>query len=156
MEKSILNQDPLLLRQHIKTNYYDMVWNAYLHKGKIKQLLDKDLVGSLNSLTQLFLQYVIKEWVCPNCLQTILPFMKNCYKFLPETGDISYVSSPVFLAQFPVLSCPHCEVQIVVIATSEHSDIFEFRYKFINGFIYDLLEERVLNDSEINKIGLRK
>ena len=149
--------DPLLFRQYIKIQFSDLVSNAYLHKEKIDKLLNRELSGSLNSLAQLFLQYVLKEWACPNCLQTILPFLsKNCYEVLPENGDISYVSSPVLLAHFPVLSCPHCETQIVVIATSEHSDIFEFRYKYINGIIYDLLEEKALDDIECKKLGLTK
>ncbi len=146
--------DPLLVRQYIKLQYYDLVWNAYLHKEKIEELLNQELVGSLNSLAQLFIQYVIKEWACPNCLQTILPFMNNSFAVLPDHGDISYVSSPVLLAHFPILSCPHCETQIVVVATSEHSDIFEFRYKLINGVFYDLHEERALENNEIKKIGL--
>jgi hypothetical protein len=146
--------DPLLVRQYIKLQYYDLVWNSYLHKEKIEQLLSQELLGSLNSLAQLFLQYVIKEWACPNCLQTILPFMNNSLEVLPDQGDISYVSSPVLLAHFPVLSCPHCDTQIVVVATSEHSDIFEFRYRFINGAFYDLHEERVLSNNEIKTIGL--
>lgn len=148
--------DPILFRQHIKHNYADVVWNAYIHKEKIEQLLNRELAGSLNSLIQLFLQYVIKEWACPNCLQVILPFMKNCYRGLPETGDIIYVSSSSLLSNFPVLSCPHCETQIVVIATSEHSDIFEFRYQFIKGGFFDLTEHRALNDSEIEEFGLTK
>ncbi|MHA1967245.1 MAG: hypothetical protein ACW964_05540 [Candidatus Hodarchaeales archaeon] len=148
--------DPLLFRQYIKIQFSDLVTNAYLHKEKIDKLLNQELSGSLNSLAQLFLQYVLKEWACPNCLQTILPFMNNCYEVLPENGDISYVSSPVLLAHFPVLACPHCDTQIVVIATSEHSDIFEFRYKYINGIIYDLHEERALDDIESNKLGLTK
>ena len=146
--------DPLLVRQYIKIQYSELVWNAYLHKEKIEQLLSQELLGSLNSLAQLFLQYVIKEWACPNCLQTILPFMNNSFAVLPDQGDISYVSSPVLLAHFPVLSCPHCETQIVVVATSEHSDIFEFRYRYINGIHYDLCEERALSNEEIEKIGL--
>lgn len=148
--------DPIVFRQHIKHNCADLVWNAYIHKEKIEQLLNKELLGSLNSLVQLFLQYVVKEWACPNCLQIILPFMKNCYRDLPETGDIIYVSSSSLLSNFPVLSCPHCETQIVVIATSEHSDLFEFRYQLIKGEIFDLVEQRVLKDSEIQKFRLTK
>ncbi|MFX1283664.1 MAG: hypothetical protein ACFFB5_08415 [Promethearchaeota archaeon] len=148
--------DPILFRQHIKHNYADIVWNAYLQKEKIEQLLNRELVGSLNSIVQLFLQYVLKEWSCPNCLQVILPFMKNCYRDLPEYGDIVYVSSSVLLSNFPVLSCPHCETKIVVIATSEHSDIFEFRYQFIKGEIFDLIEQRALTDSEIKELRLTK
>ncbi|UCG01459.1 MAG: hypothetical protein JSW11_17805 [Candidatus Heimdallarchaeota archaeon] len=148
--------DPILFRQHIKLNYADVVWNAYIHKEKVEQLLNKELVGSLNSLVQLFLQYVVKEWACPKCLQVILPFMKNCYRELPERGDIVYVSSSSLLSNFPVLSCPHCETQIVVIATSEHSDIFEFRYQFIKGEFFDLIEQRALTDSEISELGLTK
>lgn len=148
--------DPVLFRQYIKHNYADLVWNAYLHQKKINQILNQELPGSLNSLVQLFLQYVIKEWVCPNCLQTILPFMKNCYRALPENGDIVYVSSSVLLSHFPVLSCPHCETQIVVIATSEHSEIFEFRYQYIGGEIFDLIEQRALTESEIEEFGLTK
>lgn len=148
--------DPIVFRQHIKHNYADLVWNAYFHKEKIEQLLNRELVGSLNSLIQLFLQYVIKEWACPNCLQIILPFMKNCYRDLPETGDIIYVSSSSLLSNFPVLSCPHCDTQIVVIISSEHSDIFEFRYQYIKGEFYDLVERRTLTDSEIGKLGLIK
>lgn len=148
--------DPVLFRQHIKHNYADLVWSAYLRQDKIKQILSSELLGSLNSLTQLFLQYVIKEWACPNCLQTILPFMKNCHRALPENGDIIYVSSSILLSQFPVLSCPHCETHIVVIATSEHSDIFEFRYQYIKGDFFDLIEQRVLTTLEIEKLGLTK
>ncbi|MFX0125632.1 MAG: hypothetical protein ACFFAE_18560 [Candidatus Hodarchaeota archaeon] len=148
--------DPILFRQHIKLNYANVVWNAYIHKEKIDQLLNRELVGSLNSLVQLFLQYVIKEWSCPNCIQVILPFMKNCYRDLPEQGDIVYVSSSSLLSNFPVLSCPHCEIQIVVIATSEYSEIFEFRYQFIKGEIFDLIEQRVLTDPEITGLGLTK
>ncbi len=148
--------DPILFRQHIKHNYADLVWNAYIHKEKIEKILNGEYIGSLNSLVQLFLQYVIKEWACPNCLQVILPFMKNCYRDLPECGDIVYVSSSVLLSNFPVLSCPHCETQIVVIATSDHSDIFEFRYQFIKGEIFDLIDQRAVTDSEIEKLGLTK
>jgi len=156
MVKNEYLMDPILFRQHIKHNYADLVWNGYIHKKKIQQLLNKELAGSLNSLIQLFLQYVVKEWACPNCLQVILPFMKNCYRDLPKNGDIIYVSSASLISNFPVLSCPHCETQIVVIATSEHSDIFEFRYQFIKGEIYDLVEERALTNSEIRKLGLTK
>ncbi|MFX0013058.1 MAG: hypothetical protein ACFFB2_04455 [Promethearchaeota archaeon] len=148
--------DPILFRQHIKHNYADIVWDAYLYHDKIENLLNRKLLGSLNSIVQLFLQYVIKEWACPNCLQTILPFMDNCYRDLPESGDIVYVSSSILISNFPVLSCPHCETQIVVIATSEHSDIFEFRYQLIKGEIFDCLEQRVLSDSEIDELGLTK
>lgn len=148
--------DPLLIRQYYKLQFSELVWNAYLHKKKIEKLLNKEIIGSLNSLTQLFLQYVIKEWTCPNCLFTILPFMNNCYEVLSEQGDISYVSSPVLLAHFPVLSCPHCDMHIVIVATSEHSDIFEFRYKCIDNIIYDLHDEIVLSDSECKRIGLTK
>ncbi|MFX0171869.1 MAG: hypothetical protein ACFE9L_08115 [Candidatus Hodarchaeota archaeon] len=146
--------NPVLFRQHIKHKYADLVWNAYLHQKDIKQLLDRELYGSLNSIVQLFLQYVVKEWTCPNCLQTILPFMKNCYRKLPEMGDIVYVSSRSLLSHFPVLSCPHCETQIVVVATSEYSDIFEFRYKVIKGEIFDLAAERSLTEAEIRSLGL--
>lgn len=148
--------DPLLIRQYYHLQYSHLVWNAYLHKDKIEKLLNKVLTGSLNSLTQLFLQYIIKEWTCPNCLGPILPFIKNCYEVLPEQGDITYVSSSLLLTHFPVLSCPHCDLQIVLVATSEHSDIFEFRYKYLNNNIYDLLDERVLSDSEWKRIGLTK
>jgi hypothetical protein len=148
--------DPIMFRQHIKHKYAKLVWNAYLHKERIEQLLNKELVGSLNSLVQLFLQYVIKEWACPNCLQIILPFMKNCYRDLPEKGDIIYVSSSSLLSNFPVLSCPHCDTQIVVIATSEHSDIFEFRYQLFKGEIFDLIEQRALTESEIRELRLTK
>lgn len=148
------SSNPVLFRQHIKHKYSDLVWNAYLHQDDIKQLLDRELYGSLNSIVQLFLQYVVKEWTCPNCLQTILPFMKNCYEKLPKMGDIVYVSSRSLLSHFPVLSCPHCETQIVVVATSEYSDIFEFRYKVIKNVIYDLAEERPLTDDEIRSLGL--
>ncbi|MFX1506317.1 MAG: hypothetical protein ACFFDC_09405 [Promethearchaeota archaeon] len=148
--------DPIVFRQHIKHNCADIVWNAYIHKEKIEQLLNKELLGSLNSLIQLFLQYVVKEWACPNCLQIILPFMKNCYRDLPENGDIIYVSSSSLLSNFPVLSCPHCDTQIVVIATSEHSDIFEFRYQLIKGEIFDLVEQRELTNSEIQELELTK
>ena len=127
--------DPLLFREYIKLKYADLV-----HHDKIEQLLNRELLGSLDSLVQLFLQYVIKEWACPNCLQTILPFMRNCYSALPENGDIVYVSSSVLLSNFPVLSCPHCETQVVVTSTSEHSDIFEFRYQFIKSDIFDLID----------------
>ena len=82
--------------------------------------------------------------------------MKNCYRALPENGDIVYVSSSVLLSHFPVLSCPHCETQIVVIATSEHSEIFEFRYQYIGGEIFDLIEQRALTESEIEEFGLTK
>jgi hypothetical protein len=138
----------------MKHKYADLVWNAYLHQDNIKQILDRELYGSINSIIQLFLQYVVKEWTCPNCLQIILPFMKNCYRELPEKGDIVYVSSRLLLSHFPVLSCPHCETQIVVVATSEYSDIFEFRYKVIKGTIFDLAEERSLTDAEIRSLGL--
>ncbi|MFX0050680.1 MAG: hypothetical protein ACFE8U_05240 [Candidatus Hermodarchaeota archaeon] len=148
------SSNPVLFRQHIKHKYSDLVWNAYLHQDDIKQLLDRELYGSLNSIVQLFLQYVVKEWTCPNCLQTILPFMKNCYGKLPKIGDIVYVSSRSLLSHFPVLSCPHCETQIVVVATSEYSDIFEFRYKVIKNVIYDLAEERPLTDDEIRSLDL--
>ncbi len=148
--------DPLLIRQYYKLQFSNLVWNAYLYKEKIEKLLNKEFIGSLNSLTRIFLQYVIKEWACPNCLCTILPFMKNCYEVLPEQGDISYVSSSALLAHFPVLTCPHCDMQIVIVATSEHSNFFEFRYKCINNVIYDLHDERVLNDSECNQIGVTK
>lgn len=133
-----------------------MVWKAYLRREKIEQILHGEFVGSLNSLVQLFLQYVVKEWACPNCLQTILPFMRNCYRVLPAAGDIVYVSSSILLSNFPVLSCPHCETQIVVIATSEHSNIFEFRYQCLKGEIFDLAEQRMLSDSEIEELGLTK
>jgi hypothetical protein len=156
MVKDVNLSDPIVFRQHIKYNCADLVWNAYIHKEKIEQLLNKELLGSLNSLVQLFLQYVVKEWACPNCLQIILPFMKNCYRDLPETGDIIYVSSSSLLSNFPVLSCPHCETQIVVIATSEHSDLFEFRYQLIKGDIFDLVDQRVLKDSEIKNLRLTK
>ncbi|MFX1516390.1 MAG: hypothetical protein ACFFC6_08775 [Promethearchaeota archaeon] len=156
MVKNEYLMDPIVFRQHIKYNFADLVWNAYIHKEKIQQLLNKELAGSLNSLVQLFLQYVVKEWACPNCLQVILPFMKNCYRDLPENGDIIYVSSSSLLSNFPVLACPHCETQIVVIATSEHSDIFEFRYQLIKGEIFDLVEQRALSESEIQKFGLIK
>ncbi len=155
MEKDNLT-DPVLFREYIKAKHADMVWNAYLHQNKIEQLLNQDLAGSLNSLVQLFLQYVLKEWACPNCLQTILPFMKNCYRELPENGDIAYVSSPILLSHFPVLLCPHCETNIVVIATSEHSDIFEFRYKNIKGEVFDFVEERALSNREIKELGLTR
>jgi hypothetical protein len=138
----------------MKHKYADLVWNAYLHQDNIKQILDRELYGSINSIIQLFLQYVVKEWTCPNCLQIILPFMKNCYRELPEKGDIVYVSSRLLLSHFPVLSCRHCETQIVVVATSEYSDIFEFRYKVIKGTIFDLAEERSLTDAEIRSLGL--
>ena len=82
--------------------------------------------------------------------------MKNCHRALPENGDIIYVSSSILLSQFPVLSCPHCETHIVVIATSEHSDIFEFRYQYIKGDFFDLIEQRVLTTLEIEKLGLTK
>jgi hypothetical protein len=146
--------NPVLFRQYIKHKYSDLVWNAYLHQDDIKKLLDRELYGSLNSIIQLFLQYVVKEWTCPNCLQTILPFMKNCYRKLPKMGDIVYVSSRSLLSHFPVLSCPHCETQIVVVATSDYSDIFEFRYKVIKGEIFDLAAERSLTEAEIKSLGL--
>ena len=146
--------DPLLLRQHVKHKCADLVWNAYHYKDVMKKLLDKELCGSLNSVVQLFLQYVIREWACPNCLQTILPFMKNCYSYLPKKGDIEYASSQSLLTRFPVLSCPHCDTQIVVIATSEYSDIFEFRYQAIKGTIFDMAEKRALTKSEIKNLDL--
>ncbi len=148
--------DPILYRQQIKHKYSDYVWNAYLHSETIKKLLDQELFGSLNSVVQLFLQYVIKEWACPNCIQTILPFMTNCYKDLPRKGDIVYVYSKELISKFPVLACPHCETQIVVIAIDEYSDLFEFRYQEIEGRIYDLSNNRVLANSEINEFGLIK
>lgn len=82
--------------------------------------------------------------------------MRNCYRVLPAAGDIVYVSSSILLSNFPVLSCPHCETQIVVIATSEHSNIFEFRYQCLKGEIFDLAEQRMLSDSEIEELGLTK
>ena len=146
--------DPLLLRQHVKHKYANLVWDAYLYKDVMKKLLDKELCGSLNSVVQLFLQYVIREWACPNCLQTILPFMKNCYNLIPKKGDIEYVSSQSLLTRFPVLSCPHCDTQIAVIATSDYGDIFEFRYQAIKGTIFDMIEQRALTDSEIKNLDL--
>jgi hypothetical protein len=145
--------DPLLYRQHIKLKYGDLVWKSYLHKDKIDKLLNRELHGSLNSIVQLFLQYVVKEWSCPNCLQTVLPFLENCYKDLPEKGDIVYVSSRNILTRFPVLSCPHCETQMVI-ATNEYSDVFEFRYRAIKNSIYDLAKEKALTASEIEDLDL--
>ena len=151
---SVQMEDPILSRQDIKLKYSQLVWDAYLYQDKIRVILDREMAGSLTSIVQLFLQYVVKEWVCPNCLQVILPFMKNCYKFLPEKGDIIYVHSRSIISHFPVLSCPHCEVQIVVVATNEYSDFFEFRYKEIKGTIYDLKQNKVLTEPEIQKLGI--
>ncbi len=148
--------DPILYRQYIKQKYSELVWNAYLHKKVIEQVLDQELFGSLNSVVQLFLQYVIKEWACPNCLQTILPFMSNCYKNLPAKGDIVYVYSKELISKFPVLACPHCDTQIVVVAIDDYSDLFEFRYKEIEKEIYDLLEDRSLTDLEVTQKSLEK
>ena len=148
--------DPIIYRQHIKQKYSEFVWSAYLHRKTIEKLLDQEYFGSLNSVVQLFLQYVIKEWACPNCLQTILPFMLNCYKNLPNKGDIIYVYSKELISKFPVLACPHCETQIVVIAVNEHSDLFEFRYKLIEDEIYDLSNNQILSDAEVEEIGVVK
>lgn len=148
--------DPILGRQHIKHKYADLVWNSYLHHDTIEKILHQEYFGSLNSVVQLFLQYVIKEWACPNCLQTILPFMNNCYKELPENGDIIYVHSNELISKFPVLFCPHCDFQIVVIAISEYSELFEFRYKTIDNQIYDLSSKQILTDSEIEELNLVK
>ncbi len=140
--------DPILYRQHIKQKYSELVWNAYLHNKTIEKLLGQEYFGSLNSVVQLFLQYVIKEWACPNCLQTILPFMANCYINLPEKGDIIYVYSKELISKFPVLACPHCDTQIVVIAVDEYSDLFEFRYKQIDNKIYDLSNDHMVSKHE--------
>ncbi|MHA1978004.1 MAG: hypothetical protein ACW98F_15350 [Candidatus Hodarchaeales archaeon] len=148
--------DPILFRQHIKQKYSEFVWKAFLHRKKIEKVLDQEYFGSLNSVVQLFLQYVIKEWACPNCLQTILPFMANCYKNLPPKGDIVYVYSKELISKFPVLACPHCDTQIVVIAIDEYSDLFEFRYKEIENEIYDLSLDLVLAKEVAEEKGLVK
>ena len=143
--------DPILGRQHIKHKYAEFVWNSYLYKETIEKLLHQEFFGSLNSVVQLFLQYVIKEWACPNCLQTILPFMNNCYRDLPKNGDINYVFSNELISKFPVLFCPHCDFQIVVIAISEYSEVFEFRHKIIDDQIYDLIYKKPLTNEEIEE-----
>ena len=148
--------DLFLERQHIKHKYADFVWNSYLHKEIIEKILHQEFFGSLNSVVQLFLQYVIKEWACPNCLQTILPFMNNCYKDLPKNGDIKYVYSNELISKFPVLFCPHCDFQIVVIAINEYSELFEFRHKIIDDQIYDLSSKRALTNKEIEEFQLVK
>ncbi|MFW9905737.1 MAG: hypothetical protein ACFFFH_15495 [Candidatus Thorarchaeota archaeon] len=148
--------DPILFRQQIKQKYSKLVWESYLYKETIEKLIDQEVVGSLTSIVQLFLQYVVKEWACPNCLQTILPFMDNCLEKLPKKGDIIYVYSQRFISKFPVLFCPHCDYQIVVIAINEYSDVFEFKYKFVNDVFYNLAENRALTQSEIEEAGLIK
>ncbi|MHA2224780.1 MAG: hypothetical protein ACXAC8_06225 [Candidatus Hodarchaeales archaeon] len=146
--------DPILFRQQIKQEYSELVWKSYLYQDTIEKLIAKKFFGSLNSVVQLFLQYVVKEWACPNCLQTILPFMDNCLEKLPKKGDIIYVYSQKYISKFPVLFCPHCECQIVVIAINEYSDVFEFKYKLINETFYNLAENRRLTQSEIEEAGL--
>ena len=146
--------DPLLYRQDLKLKYSDLVWDLYLYKDKIEKILNQEFYGSLNSVVQLFMQYVTKEWACPNCLQTILPFMTNCIEVLPPEGDIVYVYSKEYLTRFPVLFCPHCESQIVVIATSKYSELFEFKYRMANDEILDLETQKTLTASEIKKLGL--
>jgi len=146
--------DPILFRQQIKFKYSELVWNSYLYQEAIDKILAQEFYGSLNSVVQLFLQYVIKEWACPNCLLTILPFMDNCIEKLPKSGDILYVYSQKRIIKFPVLYCPHCDFQIVIIAINEYSEVFEFRYKLINDEFFDLAENRVLTQSEIEEAGL--
>lgn len=146
--------DPLLFRQDLKLRYSDLVWELYLHQDTITRILNQEFFGSLNSVVQLFLQYVTKEWACPNCLQTILPFMENCIKALPPKGDIVYVYSKEYLTRFPVLFCPHCESQIVVIATSKYSELFEFKYRVVNNEILDLVAQKTLTASESVSLGL--
>ncbi len=146
--------DPIIYRQNIKLKYADLVWELYLHQDIIKRFLDKEYFGSLNSIVQLFLQYVVKEWACPNCLQIILPFMENCIEVLPPNGDIVYVYSKEYICRFPVLFCPHCLSQIVVIATNEYSELFEFKYRLINGVIFNLDTSKILTTSEIKNLGL--
>ena len=148
--------DPIIYRQHIKQKYSEFVWRAYLHRNTIEKLLDQEYFGSLNSVVQLFLQYVIKEWACPNCLQTILPFMLNCYKNLPHKGDIVYVYSKELISKFPVLACPHCDTQIVVVAVDEYSDLFEFQYQQLDNSIYDLTIDKILTNAEIEEKDLIK
>jgi hypothetical protein len=70
--------------------------------------------------------------------------MVNCYENLPEKGDIIYVYSKEHISKFPVLACPHCDTQIVVIAIDEYSDLFEFRYKQIEDKIYDLSNDYIV------------
>ncbi|MHA2202993.1 MAG: hypothetical protein ACW991_04835 [Candidatus Hodarchaeales archaeon] len=148
--------DPILFRQQIKQRYSELVLKSYLYQDNIEKLIAQEVVGSLHSIVQLFLQYVVKEWACPNCLQTILPFMDNCLEKLPKRGDIIYVYSEKYISKFPVLFCPHCEFQIVVIAINEFSDVFEFKYQLINDVFYNLAEKRVLTQSEIEEAGLIK
>jgi hypothetical protein len=148
--------DPILYRQKIKQKYSELVWESYLYQDTIEKLIAQEVIGSLNSIVQLFLQYVIKEWACPNCLQTILPFMDNCIEKLPKNGDIIYVYSQKYITKFPVLLCPHCEFQIAVIAINEYSDVFEFKYKIINDDFCNLAENRVLTQTEIEEAGLIK
>ena len=82
--------------------------------------------------------------------------MDNCYKELPKNGDINYVYSNEQISKFPVLFCPHCDFQIVVIAISEYSEVFEFRYKIINDQIYDLIYKKPLTNEEIEEFKLVK
>ena len=146
--------DPILFRQDIKLRYSNLVWDLYLHQEALKKFLNQEYPGSLNSIIQLFLQYVVKEWACPNCLQTILPFMENCIKVLPPNGDIVYVYSKEYICRFPVLFCPHCLSQIVVIATNEYSELFEFKYRESENLIFDLEKNKQLTTSEIKELGL--
>ena len=148
--------DPILLCQHIKQKYSKLVWESYLHQETLEKLISQEYLVSLTSVVQLFLQYVVKEWACPNCLQTILPFMDNCIEKLPKKGDIIYVYSPKYISKFPVLFCPHCEFQIVVSATNEYSEVFEFKYQLIDDSFYNLAKKRVLTQSEIEEAGLIK
>jgi hypothetical protein len=148
--------DPILFRHQIKQKYSKLVWKSYLHQEIIEKIIAQEFFGSLNSVVQLFLQYIIKEWACPNCLQTILPFLENCLENLPKRGDINYVYSPKYISKFPVLFCPHCELQIVAIAINEYSEVFEFKYKLIDDAFYNLAENREMTQSEIVEAGLIK
>ncbi|MHA2319990.1 MAG: hypothetical protein ACXAC6_19825 [Candidatus Hodarchaeales archaeon] len=60
------------------------------------------------------------------------------------------------ISKFPILFCPHCEFQIVVIAINEYSELFEFRFKAIDNKIYDLLNKQILTDNEIEELNLVK
>jgi hypothetical protein len=148
--------DPILYRQQIKQKYSELVWKSYLHQDIIEKIIAQEFFGSLNSVIQLFLQYIIKEWACPNCLQTVLPFLENCLEKLPKRGDIVYVYSPKYISKFPVLFCPHCELQIVAIAINEYSEVFEFKYKLIDDTFYNLVKNREMTQSEIKEAGLVK
>ncbi|MFX0209972.1 MAG: hypothetical protein ACFFDT_28585 [Candidatus Hodarchaeota archaeon] len=148
--------DPILFRQQIKLQYSELVWKSYLHQNTIEKIIAQEFAGSLDSVVQLFLQYIIKEWACPNCYQTILPFLENCIEKLPKQGDIVYVYSQKHISKFPVLFCPHCELQIVAIAINEYADVFEFKYKLIDDSFYNLAEEREMTQSEIEEAGLVK